>query len=925
MPIRASAPSECSIKRYTASMHLSAAQHIESVEQCVRELRACLGDDAVLTRMSDLLAYDGDAYPMARQTPVAVALPSTTEQVAAIVRVCRRLGVPFIPRGAGTGLSGGATPVPNSVVVSLARMNRILHIDIPNRRVTAEAGCTNQAITDAAAAHGLHYAPDPSSQGVCTIGGNIAENAGGPHTLKYGVTANHVTGITLVTPDGQVVHLGGFPDDPPGLDLVGVTVGSEGTFGIVTEAIVRLTPTPEAYRTLLAVFDDVAACTRAVVEVIRAGVIPCALEMIDQTILGAIEDAFKFGFPREAAAVLTIELDGPEVGLDEDAEIVRNVCAANGAREVRLARDASDRARLWIARKKGVGTAGRLASSIVTQDGAIPRSKLPSVLAEVAQIAQRRRIRVCNIFHAGDGNLHPCVLFDQNDPDEAARVHRFNEEVLALCVAVGGTVSGEHGVGLEKREAMRLMFSPDDLQWMETVRSAFDPNGLCNPGKLLPAASGGSSSSMHPIPDGGDAVPPADEQVAASSSGSLANRSGLTEYPEAFAILGSQPQSVLSPRSEDDCRDMVRDAGIHRIGIVPWGAGVFIHLGSPIRGPWHAVRTSGLSVLGPIASQDSLVTCGAGCTIADVQRALAEHGHWIPLDPPEPETATMGGIVAANATGLLRAAMGSPRDTVVALRAITADGRAVKAGARVVKNAAGYDMPRLLAGSMGTLALITEVTLRTRPLSPSAITLTYIGRNASATLDAAWALHESRLPVQHLAAQVSAARCLISVGLSGNATLVAWLRDRVEATMIEAGLEPQHEPCAASALRRAVNGLDSSCAARISGAADDTYRIVRRTVPEGIEWTWLVSCGIAVARELNGQAHDLGTILRQAASAPPAERVWFRWLRAPSDSSQQAQDLHGFGSARHESRALMHRVKAALDPHGLFSPGRAES
>lgn len=457
-----------------------------NVQQLVHELKALLGPSGVLTSPADLLAYDGDAYPVARQLPAAVVLPETTEQVAGIVRLCVHHAIPYVPRGAGTGLSGGATPLPNSVVVSLARMTRILAVDAPNRRAVVQSGCTNQAVSDAARPFGLHYAPDPSSQAVCTIGGNIAENAGGPHTLKYGVTVNHVTGVRLVLPTGEIVELGGAhePDGP--LDLLGLVTGSEGTLGIVTEATLRLTPLPEAVRTLLAVFDTPEQCTACVVDIISHGVLPCALEMIDQTILVAIEDAFALGFPRDAGAVLTVEVDGTPEEVEEDANVVCEVLVTHRAREVRTAATAEERARLWLARKKGVGTTGRLASSIVTQDGAIPRSKLPQVLAAVAERARHHGIRVCNIFHAGDGNLHPCVLYDQSDPDEAARVHAFNQDVLALCVEAGGTITGEHGVGIEKRDAMHLMFSKADLAVMHRIRDAFDPAGLCNPGKLLP-------------------------------------------------------------------------------------------------------------------------------------------------------------------------------------------------------------------------------------------------------------------------------------------------------------------------------------------------------------------------------------------------------------------------------------------------------
>jgi glycolate oxidase subunit GlcD len=454
----------------------------------LRELANIVGAESVLSGRSEMRVYDCDAYTVDKATPSAVVLPQTTEQVAAVVKLCNRLKVPFIPRGAGTGLAGGTTAIHGGVIIATVRMNKVLSIDIPNRRLTAQSGCINLNLTKAVNKDGFHYAPDPSSQGACTVGGNVAENSGGPHTLKYGVTTNHITGLKMVLPEGDIVQLGGDVEDTPGYDMVGLVVGSEGTFGIVTEVTVRLTPLPQAYRTLLGVFETVDDCTQTVSDIIAAGILPAALEMIDQLILQAIEDAFHFGFPRDAGAVLIIELDGFEAGLDRDAERVREICKKNNAREVRLAATPEDRARLWIARKKGIGAAGRLAPSMVTQDGVIPRSKLPEVLKEIKLISEKYRVRICNIFHAGDGNLHPCVLFDERDPDEVHRVVEAGHEILKLCISVGGSITGEHGIGMEKIDAMPLLFSEADIALMIRIRGVFNSNELCNPGKLFPTS-----------------------------------------------------------------------------------------------------------------------------------------------------------------------------------------------------------------------------------------------------------------------------------------------------------------------------------------------------------------------------------------------------------------------------------------------------
>jgi glycolate oxidase len=456
--------------------------------QLESELVAILGREGVLTTEAELRTYDCDAYAPEKRYPDVVVLPRDTEQVAAIVRLCNRLSVPFTPRGAGTGLSGGATAVAGGVVISTMRLNRILEIDVPNRRMLAQAGVVNVYLTKAVKADGLHYAPDPSSQGACTVGGNVAENSGGPHTLKYGVTTNHVTGMTLVLPDGEIVHLGGKAEDSPGFDLVGLVVGAEGTMGIVTEVIVRLTPLPPSVRTLLAVFESTEDATQTVSDIIAAGVLPAALEMIDTLIIRMCEEAFHLGFPMDAEAVLIIEVDGPEAGLDEEADRARAIALRNGAREVRAAATEMERALLWKARKQAFGAMGRLGLQMVTHDGVIPRTKLPEVLREVNRIAKEHGILAGNVFHAGDGNLHPNLMFDERDPQQVRNVLEAGHKILKLCVDVGGSLTGEHGIGVEKMDAMPWLFSEADMDLMERIKRVFNANALCNPGKILPTA-----------------------------------------------------------------------------------------------------------------------------------------------------------------------------------------------------------------------------------------------------------------------------------------------------------------------------------------------------------------------------------------------------------------------------------------------------
>ncbi len=451
-------------------------------------LASIVGPGQVRVAAAERAAFAMDGLPTHRRVPGTVVLPSTREELIAVVRLLADRGVPFVPRGAGTGLSGGALAEPEAVLLVLTRLNRILQIDPVNRRAVVEPGVVNVKLSAAAAVHSLHYAPDPSSQTACTIGGNVAENAGGPHCLKYGVTTNHVLAIEAVLADGRVVMLGSPGGEPWGPDLVGVFVGSEGTFGIATRITVRLTPVPSAVRTLLADFSSVRSAGEAVSAIIASGAVPAALEMMDRSCIQAVEDSvYAAGYPRDAAAVLLVELDGRDDGaVNEEAEAVATLLARNGARTVRRAADARERERLWQGRKKAFGAMGRLSRDLVVQDAVVPRSALPEVLETIGRIAAHYDLVVSNVFHAGDGNLHPNISFDGTDPDQRARVERASAEIMGACIAAGGTITGEHGVGLDKLRYMPLIFDGDSLAAMHAVRRVFDPDERVNPGKVVP-------------------------------------------------------------------------------------------------------------------------------------------------------------------------------------------------------------------------------------------------------------------------------------------------------------------------------------------------------------------------------------------------------------------------------------------------------
>jgi glycolate dehydrogenase FAD-linked subunit len=451
----------------------------------VDELRSALGADHVITEPEQLRVYECDGLTGHRAVPEVVVLPDSTDDVQAVLRACHRERVPFVARGAGTGLSGGATPIAGGVVVSLARMNRILEIDLASQRIVVEPGVANLDVTRAVAADGYFYAPDPSSQQVCTIGGNVAENSGGAHCLKYGFTAHHVTGLTFVLPDGEVVELGDKALDPDGPDLLGVIVGSEGTLGIATRITLRLVRAPQAVRTLLAAFDTMDAAGAAVSGIVAAGLMPSAIEMMDRLTIDAAERAVAPGYPEGAGAVLLVELDGVVEQVEDDAAEFERICSLCSAFEIRTATTDADRALLWKGRKSAFAAMGRIATDYYVQDGVVPRTRLAEVLRRIEDLSEEHGLRVGNVFHAGDGNLHPLVLYD-SEAGETEKARELAEAILDACLDAGGSLTGEHGVGMDKACSMPRMFSERDLQVFERLRRAFDPAGLCNPGKVIP-------------------------------------------------------------------------------------------------------------------------------------------------------------------------------------------------------------------------------------------------------------------------------------------------------------------------------------------------------------------------------------------------------------------------------------------------------
>ncbi|HEU4932897.1 MAG TPA: FAD-binding protein [Pyrinomonadaceae bacterium] len=687
------------------------------MDNLIDNLSAIVGRENVLSRPDELLVYECDGLPQHKHRPRAVVFPSSTEETAAIMRELARANVPFTPRGAGTGLSGGALALNSGVVIELARMRKILSIDPENRIAVVQPGVVNLNVSKAVAPYGLYYVPDPSSQPTCTIGGNIAESAGGIHCLKYGTTTDHVLGLRVVLAGGEIVDLGGVD----GYDLLGTFIGSEGTFGIATEATLRLAQLPPAVRTLLAEFLEVNDASHAVSAIIAAGVMPAALEMMDGEIIRAVEASiFAAGLPPDAGAALLIELDGIEAGLDDEAEKVRSICMEYGARSCRYARDETERKKLWAARKGAFGAIGRISPDSMIQDAVVPRSRLPQVLNAAYDIAARYHLRIANVFHAGDGNLHPLICFDSRSPEEVLRVKEAGRELMEVCVAAGGTITGEHGVGLDKRELLPLVFSDADMNAMLSVRAAFDPLGLCNPGKIVPllrgcgeakavASSNESAPQMQPV-----LAPVAESQIEVATSAEFNPDRARNLMAQ---IVGEQNTCLddgtvtITPASAEEISETLKLASSERWTVMPVGGMRWIKSTASV-----VVSTLRLNQIIEHEPADLIAIAQAGVTLNDFNARLAENGQWLPLDPPDDGRATLGGVVATGIGGPQQFGYGRPRGSVIGMKIVLADGSIIKAGGRVVKNVAGYDLCKLFTGSYGSLGIITELNFKLRPL-----------------------------------------------------------------------------------------------------------------------------------------------------------------------------------------------------------------
>ncbi len=845
------------------------------LKKFITDLKQIVGARHVSATLTDAEIYSYDAS-LARGVPDVVVFPADTGEAARVVRCAHDAGVPCVPRGFGTNLSGGTILTSGGMVICFSRFNKILSVHPDRRYARVQPGVTNIELQNALAEIGFFYAPDPASQKVATIGGNIGENAGGPRCLKYGVTTNHILGMEFIFPDGEIVRLGGPALDPPGYDLRGVIVGSEGTLGMVTELTVRILPLPEKIITMLAVYNNIADAARSVSAIISTGMLPLSLEMMDALIINAVEDSYACGYPRDAAAVLIIEVDGSPAGLKDQADTARELCMKNGCRNIHLAKDDTERNRLWEGRRGAFGAVAKLAPSYLVNDCTVPRTRLPEALAKVAEISNKYKFPHGNVFHAGDGNLHPLIFFDSRDEDQLHRVKKAGWEIMEACVALGGTISGEHGIGVEKMEAMRLIYTEDDFAIQRALKKAFDPQNLLNPGKVIP----------EPV-----------------KTGTLIREVRANEQK----IIEKIKAAILRGRS------------VHPAG----------HRGrANLEGDVIEIDSRSLAKINAYDSAGQVVAAGAGMTLENLQKELGVNKQWLPIRPPFSHNGiTLGGLTAAGAVGPERVTYGAPRDRLLGLRFISGEGHLIRAGGKVMKNVAGYDMTRLIAGSRGTLGFITEVTFRTATLPECCVAL-----SAAGSLDAchatATAFNQSYLqPVftatvrgNQAGSDTKSGDWKLYVGFEGFSKPVDYQINKAKKLLIMNGLKPEdffEYEATGGVFQEYFKALDESpFILRADFPVNRLLKFVGGLVKQadGVDIFIDSGCGRIIA---GLYVLDEGVWNRICDLAAGCEGHVL--LEKAPEEFKKNQDL--FGPARPEWK-IFRKIKAILDTHNIFASDR---
>lgn len=851
-------------------------------ESFIRTMEEIVGKEYVKHSHADRELYSYDASVVPADMPGLVVFPATTEEVSSVLREAHRAGVPSVSRGFATNLSGG-TISHSGLVVALARFDKILEIHPESRYAVVQTGVTNLELQEAVAPLGMFYAPDPASQKVSTIGGNVGENSGGPRCLKYGVTSNHILGMKMVMTDGEVVDVAGPALDPPGYDLRGLVVGSEGCLGVATEITVRITPKTESVITMLAIYDAIPHAARSVSEIIRAGIVPLTLEMMDNTIIKAVEMGGSCGYPVDAAAVLIIEVEGMSTGLKEQAAKIEEICMATQCREVRVAKNQAERDLLWKGRRGAFGAICNLSPNYLVNDGCVLRSRLPEALERVQQISEKYGCPVGNVFHAGDGNLHPLLMFDSRKPEELELVHQAGWDIMEVCAQLGGTISGEHGVGHEKQEAMHMIFSGNDLNTQQEVKLALDPANLLNPGKVIPVPKQGQKR-----------LPPSEPTILKRPGGAKA--AGVAEAME----------QIKQARA---AKKAVRFSGV----------GTFNGVGNLVTAPVQEIDSLKMTEVIEYDSDNQFITVGAGLALSALQEKLGEKNQWLPLRPPYFQAgSTIGSVVAMAAVGPERLAYGAPRDLLLGLQYIDSAGAMVSAGGKVMKNVAGYDMTRLLNGSLGTIGLITETTWKvsTRPEACQMATAT--GSLAQCCATAAKIVNSNLLPV-FVVVVPEGGTWKVMAGFEGLQIVVPSQVQRCVELMKQGGLTPAGNsdyPLLEGALTDRFAAVwqapfvmqADTVIARVQEWYEELAKIAR---PEQIVID--VACARIHAGFASLNADQWVKIDRLATRCQGHGML----LKAP-ESFKQTADV--FGSGKKEWK-LSHSIKKALDPDKIFAPG----
>lgn len=722
-------------------------------EQFVKKIEEIVGASYVTKTDANIELYSYDASLITGR-PGLIVFPANTEEISAILKKAHEANIPSVARGFATNLSGG-TIIEDGIVICLSRLNKILKIDIKNKFVVVEPGVTNLEVQEALAPYGCYYAPDPASQKTSTIGGNIGENSGGPRCLKYGVTENHVLGMKTVMADGEVIDVAGPVFDPPGYDVRGLMVGAEAGLGISTEITLRVTHTAESIITMLAVYDSIPDAAKSVSQIIAAGIVPNTLEMMDNTVIKAVEQGGSCGYPIDAAAVLIIEVEGISVGLKEQAEKIKEICMATNCREVRVAKDQAERDLLWKGRRSAFGAVCNLAPNYLVNDGCVPRSRLPEALEKIGKVSEKYGCPVGNVFHAGDGNLHPLLMFDSRDEKELAQVHKAGWEIMEVCAELGGTISGEHGIGREKQEGMKMIFSGHDLNTQQQIKLTLDPNNLMNPGKVIP-------------------IPPKGEKRLPETEPTILKRPG-----------GKNATGV------GEAIDQIKKARETKKTCHIKGGGTYSGYGNISSREMMVVDTQNMNDVIEYDAENAFITVGSGMKLADLQKLLEKNNQWLRVRPPfTKDNSTLGGIVATGFAGPERVAFGAPRDLLLGLQYIDSEGKMVCAGGKVMKNVAGYDMTRLLTGSCGTFGLITEGTwsVATRPEICMVITANGSFENCCG---AALKIVNSQLESVFTTVTPKDDTCTLQVGFEGERNVVDEQLLRCAKVISENGLSDQ--------------------------------------------------------------------------------------------------------------------------------------